>query len=73
MLAYLKDISKAIELQEETMEPEPTPTEGEEVKVKNGIVQETLESKFPKSKFVRVAVTHNYIAKGSQVLKLNVE
>jgi hypothetical protein len=36
-------------------------------------VAETLEGKFAKSKFVRVAVTHSYIAKGSQVLKLNVE
>lgn len=34
---------------------------------------ETIDSKFSKNKYFRVAIIHNYIAKGSQVLKLNVE
>lgn len=42
----------------DSKEPEPT---------------ETIENKFPKNRFFRVVVIHNYIAKGTQVLKLNVE
>lgn len=34
---------------------------------------ETIDDKFAKNRFFRVAIIHNYIAKGSQVLKLNVE
>lgn len=70
VLAYVKDFNKAVEIAEIAVVEEDG---DEEVEKEVEIVNDTLEGRFGKCRAMRVGIVHNYISRGSQALKLNVE